>query len=84
MHSMKRNKALGSSWLSPEILVQHSDPAIYDALADVLNTAMTRGVPPHWNTLYLTSIFKKGDPHDAGNYRGISVMSFIPKVFALA
>jgi hypothetical protein len=50
----------------------------------IYNTAMAKGVPPHWNTLYLTSIFKKGDPHDAGNYRGISVMSFLPKVFALA
>ena len=81
---MKRNKALGLMWLSPELLTQHQDTSLYTALAEVLNTAMAKGVPPHWNTLYLTSIFKKGDPHDAGNYRGISVMNFIPKVFALA
>ena len=81
---MKRNKALGSSWLSPALIAHHEDPSIYEALAAVLNIAMAKGVPPHWNTLFLTSIFKKGDPFHAGNYRGISVMSFIPKVFALA
>ena len=81
---MKRNKALGSSWLSPELLAHHRDPALYTALTEVLNTAVTRRAPPHWNTLSLPSIFRKGDPHDAGNYRGISVMSCLPKIFALA
>ena len=83
VRKLKHNKALGTSWISPELLQHHRDTRFYDALALLLNQARTKGVPASWNTLHVTSIFKKGDPADANNYRGISVMSCLPKLFAM-
>lgn len=82
MNALKRNKALGSSWLTPEILRCHSHEGIYSALAAILNEVGRSGMPPEWNVLSVTSIHKKGDKGVAGNYRGISVMSALPKVLA--
>lgn len=41
------------------------------------------GIPPEWNKLKVSSIFKSGNQADPANYRGISVMSFFPKLYAL-
>lgn len=83
VHQMKHNKALGSSWLSPELLQYHKDKSVYEAITLILNQACKRGIPPSWNTLQVTSLHKKGDPMDPGNYRGISVMSCLPKLLAM-
>ena len=82
VHQLKHNKALGNAWISPEVLQHHRDTKFYEALTIVMNTARTKGVPPEWNTLQVTSLHKKGDPSDPGNYRGISVMACLPKLFA--
>jgi hypothetical protein len=37
IHSLKNNKALGLSWISPEILKNHKDDHFYHALATFFN-----------------------------------------------
>jgi hypothetical protein len=49
--SLKTNKALGYSWISPEVLKNHRDSSFYEALAIFFNHVREMGVPPHWNTL---------------------------------
>ena len=46
VHTLRRNKALGTSWLSPELLVYHRDSSIYDALATLFNSLWQHGPPP--------------------------------------
>ena len=47
--SLKHNKALGGSWVSPELLQGHSDRSLYRALANLLSAVCQRGVPRVWN-----------------------------------
>ena len=51
-------------------------------VALVLNATLTQGPPDSWNRLTLCSIHKKGDKTVPGNYRGIVIMSFLPKLMA--
>jgi hypothetical protein len=80
--SLQRNKALGGSWLSAELLRNQSDRGIYRAIAVLLTTVCHRGIPPAWNRLTMSSIHKKGDPQVPSNYRGIAVMAVLPKLLA--
>lgn len=40
------------------------------------------GTPSAWNRLQLISLHKKGDTQDPDNYRGLSIMSILPKLYA--
>jgi hypothetical protein len=80
--SLQRNKALGGSWLSAELLRNHSDSGIYKAIAVLLTSVCQRGIPPEWNCLSISSLHKKGDPREPANYRGIAVMGVLPKLLA--
>jgi hypothetical protein len=80
--SLQRNKALGGSWLSAELLRNHGDRGIYRALAALMTQVCHQGIPPAWNCLQIRSLFKKGDPLDPSNYRGISLMGILPKLLA--
>lgn len=41
----------------------------------------TEVVPDDWSRAILTMIYKKGDPQDPGNYRGIALLNHITKLF---
>ena len=38
-------------------------------------------VPPQWREGLIVNLFKKGDTEDPGNYRGITLLSVVGKVF---
>ena len=38
-------------------------------------------VPPQWREGLIVNFFKKGDKEDPGNYRGITLLSVVGKVF---
>ena len=38
-------------------------------------------VPPQWREVLIVNLFKKGDKEDPGNYRGITLLSVVGKVF---
>lgn len=82
VRKLRNNKSLGNQWLSAELLKHHSAPEFYGALAALINSALNSGFPGAWNTLTIRSLFKKGDPADPGNYRGLSVMGVLPKLAA--
>jgi hypothetical protein len=82
VNKLKNNKSLGNQWLSAELLKHHCTEEFYDALAAVINAAFVSGFPPAWNTLAIRSLYKKGDPRDPRNYRGLAVMGVLPKIAA--
>lgn len=50
----------------------------------LLNTVWVQQyIPTCWKTASLVSIFKKGDPLDMDNYRGISLMPVILKILTI-
>ena len=38
-------------------------------------------VPPQWREGLIVNLYKKGDKEDPGNYRGITLLSVVGKVF---
>ena len=40
-------------------------------------------VPPQWREGLIVNLFKKGDKGDPGNYRGITLLSVVGKVFCM-
>lgn len=53
-------------------------------LCALLNAAFDGGdVPASWCAAYLSAIYKRGDPAQLDNYRGIAVGSSLEKVFSL-
>ena len=50
----------------------------------VLNAVFESGVyPPEWSAATLSAVFKKGDPDDLNNYRGIAVGPALGKLFSM-
>ena len=75
------NKASGHDSISAQIL-QWCMPYISDALTNIFNKCVEKGVYP--NTLKLarvTALHKGGDTCQGDNYRPISILPQINKVF---
>lgn len=56
---------------------------VAQALTTLFNAVLTaETVPADWRQGYIVSIFKSGDSYDPGNYRGITVLNVVGKIFA--
>ena len=64
-----------------EYLIESMD-IISGHLTDMFNIIFDRGYfPESWSKGYIIPIHKKGDKSDANNYRGITLMSNLGKLF---
>lgn len=80
--NLKKDKSPGPDKLRNEILIS-GKAALLQPLTDVFNKIlMEKQIPEQWTDAHITLIYKKGDPNDIGNYRPISLMSNIYKIFA--
>ena len=52
-------------------------------LVQTFNQVLNKGVPTAWCTGLIHPIFKSGDPDDAGNHRGITVVVILAKLYAM-
>ena len=77
---LKPNKAAGVDGISPSILRTLPDEWIV-LLTRVFNMAFTSRYPLAWSLMKIFSIYKKGHRLDPQNYRGISIISAIPKLY---
>ena len=82
MDTLKRRKAMGNSWITPELLRRQEQEGLAASIACLFNQVVHMGPPMNWNQLTITSIPKAGDKLDPGNYRGIAIMSTMPKLYA--
>ena len=81
LRGMHNHKSLGPSWVSVD-LIRQLDPSFYRVLAVLFNRVRHEGTPSVWNSLRLLSLHKKGSLHDPDNYRGLSIMAALPKLYA--
>lgn len=80
--SLKKNKAPGEDNISNELLVGMYH-AISNTLTDLFNDILTtEHIPQQWTTSTIILIHKKGRTDDISNYRPISLMSNIYKLFS--
>ena len=81
LNGVKINKATGIDKISNRIL-KLAAPVIYKNLTDLFNLSITSGVfPSDWKIAKVSPLFKLGDLTDANNYRPISVLPTIARVF---
>jgi hypothetical protein len=61
---------------------KHGMPILQPYLLKLFNTILDNGYfPERWSEGYVIPIFKKGDVEDPGNYRGITLLSTLGKLF---
>jgi len=82
---LKNNKSPGPDGIPGEVLKgllgKEEEPKGFRILVRILKMMWEFGyVPEAWQTALVVSIFKKGDPTSAGNYRGISLMDTVLKI----
>jgi len=79
--NLKLHKASGIDGVSNEIIC-FSSPFIMNILELLFNEVLqTRYFPSGWNLVMISPLFKSDDPHDPNNYRGISLLSCLGKLF---
>ncbi|KAK7872016.1 hypothetical protein R5R35_004529 [Gryllus longicercus] len=76
------NKSAGPGNVRMELLKFGGDKILH-YIKDIFNKIESGGdIPEEWNTAYISSIYKKGDKTVCANYRGISVIPAIARLFA--
>lgn len=81
LNSVPNTKANGLDGISVRMLKQ-TIPYIISILTDMFNRILVDGVfPKIWKTAIVTPIFKGGDKNDPSNYRPISVLPILSKLF---
>lgn len=82
INTQKLDKAPGSDLVTNELL-KATLPVITPKLTDIFNEIIkTEKIPEDWTKSTITLLHKKGDKGDISNYRPISLMSNIYKVFS--
>ena len=81
LNGVKIAKATGIDKISNRIL-KIAAPIIYKSLTDIFNLSIASNVfPSDWKVAKVSPVFKSGDQSDANNYRPISVLPTIARVF---
>ena len=79
--SLKSGKASGPDGVGNQML-KAAGPVIYTRLASVFSECLRRGsIPDKWNDAAIVLLHKKGNPHNLNNYRPISLLNCVYKVF---
>ena len=81
IHNLNRNKAMGSDCLINEYFIESCD-IISSHLVDLFNIIFNSGYfPDQWSEGIIIPLHKKNDPDDINNYRGITLVSCLSKIF---
>ena len=81
LDSLDVEKATGLDVISPQFL-KNEAPIICAPLAAIFNNSMLKGkISQSWKNTKVTPIFKAGDLTDVSNYRPISAIPVIMKIF---
>ena len=82
INKLKNNKSCGIDNVINEF-IKHSPDSYKSLLTDLFNVVLKTGIiPSDWCISFISPIFKnKGSKKDPDNYRGISIISCIGKLF---
>jgi hypothetical protein len=80
LSEMSSNCSPGFNGFHPKVL--KSSTRLIHVITYIFNCCIELGIVPRdWKYGILTALFKKGDPMDLNNYRGISVLPVLAKLF---
>jgi len=78
---MKNRKAPWFGNIKVELLTAAPD-SVMDVLAIIFNKCLEGGDPPNeWKKAYITPVCKKGGRQECENYRGISAMCSVARLY---
>ena len=81
--NLKTNKATGPDEIAPR-LVRLLGETVVSPLASLFTSSLKSGVVPlEWKTAKLTTVHKKDDETDRGNYRPLSIPSVPSKILVM-
>ena len=83
VNALKNYKAAGVCGISPEMIKYGGQDGLKMLHTLISNVWHTGVVPEDWRKALIVPLFKKGDPTNIDNYRGISLLSLPGKVFAI-
>ena len=78
---MKKNKAPGNDYLTSDIIRLGGEEAILQVVNIFNEILRTRKIPKEWKEAKMVILHKKGDRRDIKNYRPISLLSHMYKLF---
>lgn len=82
INNLKNNKAAGLDRITNE-MIKYGKDIILPLLAKLFNKILTTGIfPTQWTKGYVSPIHKKDDTLDPNNYRGITILSCLGKLFS--
>ncbi|ESO90491.1 hypothetical protein LOTGIDRAFT_123347, partial [Lottia gigantea] len=83
INDLKLNKATGIDNIPNEILI-YCKNVLMSSLIRLFNNILDLGCyPSSWNKGCIIPVFKKGDVNNPDNYRGITLVGCIGKLFTL-
>ena len=81
LKSLDPNKAVGTDGISAKIL-RTVAAGISESLTSLFNASLRSGkMPREWKSAHVTPVHKGGDVESAENYRSVSVLPVVVKVF---
>ena len=81
IHNLKNKKSYGHDYLS-NILLKRAQATLVKPLTFLINQTLTTGIfPRELKISRVKPLFKKGDPMLFSNYRPISLLSSISKIY---
>ena len=81
MLKLSKKKAIGLDGISSQF-IKISAPVIVASITEILNCSILTGIfPDEWKAARVTPVFKSGSPSDVNNYRPISIIPMIAKIF---
>ena len=81
LKSLKNNKTGGNDGLVGE-LFKYGGSGMANLLKALYEVVWTEeGIPKQWRQGLIVSLYKKGDVEDPGNYRGITLLNVVGKLF---
>ena len=81
LRKIKKGKSGGHDKITPEML-KHMGNTGVKLLVDLINTVWKQEkIPKDWEVGIIMPIYKKGDSRECSNYRGITLLSSVAKIY---
>ena len=81
LKEMKKNKSPGNDQLTSDMIRLGGSEVLKQITTIFNNILLTQKIPPEWKEAKIIILFKKGDRKDIKNYRPISLLSHMYKLF---